>query len=83
MRKRIQQLSPVRVVTLAVMISLSFAGLSACQSKPGSSAATAATPSPKLDKPKLALQITVDQFRGDLPTRYADRLGEGGLRYLL
>lgn len=34
-------------------------------------------------KPKLILQITVDQFRGDLPTRYVDRLGEGGLRYLL
>jgi len=36
-----------------------------------------------LDKPRLVLQITVDQLRGDLPTRYADRLGEGGLRYLL
>jgi len=35
------------------------------------------------EKPRLVLQITVDQFRGDLPTRYADRLGEGGLRYLL
>jgi predicted AlkP superfamily pyrophosphatase or phosphodiesterase len=35
------------------------------------------------DKPKLILQITVDQFRGDLPTRYYDRLGEGGLKYLL
>jgi len=34
-------------------------------------------------KPKLILQITVDQFRGDLPTRYYDRLGEGGLKYLL
>ena len=34
-------------------------------------------------KPKLVLQITVDQFRGDLPTRFLDRLGEGGLRYLL
>lgn len=32
---------------------------------------------------KLVLQITVDQFRGDLPTRYYDRLGEGGLKYLL
>ena len=42
-----------------------------------------AEPSPTLDKPRLVLQITVDQFRGDLPTRYADRLGEGGLRYLL
>lgn len=35
------------------------------------------------DAPKLVLQITVDQFRGDLPTRYYDRLGKGGLRWLL
>jgi len=34
------------------------------------------------DKPRLILQITVDQLRGDLPTRYYDRLGEGGFRYL-
>ena len=34
------------------------------------------------DKPKLILQITVDQLRGDLPTRYYDRLGSGGFRYL-
>jgi hypothetical protein len=34
------------------------------------------------DKPKLILQITVDQLRGDLPTRFYDRLGEGGFRYL-
>lgn len=33
--------------------------------------------------PKLVLQITVDQLRGDLPTRYYDRLGDGGLKYLL
>jgi len=33
-------------------------------------------------KPKLILQITVDQLRGDLPRRYYDRLGEGGFRYL-
>ncbi len=32
--------------------------------------------------PKLVLQITVDQLRADLPTRYYDRLGEGGFRYL-
>jgi len=32
--------------------------------------------------PRLVLQITVDQLRGDLPTRYFDRLGQGGLRYL-
>ncbi len=34
------------------------------------------------NRPKLILQITVDQLRGDLPTRYYDRLGEGGFRYL-
>jgi len=34
------------------------------------------------EKPvRLVLQITVDQFRGDLPTRYFDRLGKGGLRH--
>ena len=35
------------------------------------------------DKPKLVLQITVDQMRGDFPMRYKDRLGEGGFRYLM
>jgi len=30
----------------------------------------------------LVLQITVDQLRGDLPTRYYDRFGKGGFRYL-
>ena len=33
-------------------------------------------------KPRLVLQVTVDQLRGDLPTRFYDRLGEGGFRYL-
>lgn len=42
-----------------------------------------ATPVFANEKPRLILQITVDQFRGDLPMRYYDRLGEGGLRYLL
>ena len=35
------------------------------------------------EAPRLVLQITVDQLRGDLPTRYYERLGEGGFRYLL
>ena len=34
-------------------------------------------------KPKLILQITVDQLRGDLPFRYRDRFVEGGFNYLL
>ena len=32
--------------------------------------------------PKLILQITVDQLRGDLPDRYMKNMGEGGFRYL-
>jgi predicted AlkP superfamily pyrophosphatase or phosphodiesterase len=34
-------------------------------------------------KPRLILQITVDQLRGDLPARFLDRMGEGGFRYFL
>ncbi len=33
--------------------------------------------------PKLILQITVDQLRGDQPARFLDQMGEGGFRYLL
>jgi hypothetical protein len=33
--------------------------------------------------PKLVLQITVDQLRGDLPAKYLDKMGDGGFRYLL
>jgi predicted AlkP superfamily pyrophosphatase or phosphodiesterase len=40
-------------------------------------------PSPTFEKPRLVLQITVDQMRGDFPMRYKDRLGEGGFRYLM
>lgn len=35
------------------------------------------------EKPKLILQITVDQLRGDLLFRYQDRFSEGGFNYLL
>ena len=34
------------------------------------------------EKPRLILQITVDQLRGDMPWRYYDRFGKGGFRYL-
>jgi hypothetical protein len=33
--------------------------------------------------PKLILQITVDQLRGDLPERFVKHMGDGGFRYLL
>ncbi len=32
--------------------------------------------------PKLILQITVDQLRGDLPEKYMKNMGDGGFRYL-
>jgi hypothetical protein len=34
-------------------------------------------------KPRLVLQITIDQMRGDFPMRYKDRLAQRGLRYLM
>jgi predicted AlkP superfamily pyrophosphatase or phosphodiesterase len=40
-------------------------------------------PASALERPRLILQVTVDQLRGDLPWRYYDRLGEGGFRFLL
>jgi arylsulfatase A-like enzyme len=33
--------------------------------------------------PRLILQITVDQLRGDLPGRFSERFSEGGFRYLM
>jgi hypothetical protein len=35
------------------------------------------------EKPKLILQITVDQLRGDLPNKFLKNMGEGGFRYLM
>ncbi len=35
------------------------------------------------EKPRLILQITVDQLRGDLHRRYLPNMGGGGFRYLL
>jgi len=35
------------------------------------------------EPPRLVLQITVDQLRGDLIDRYYGQLGEGGFRYLM
>lgn len=51
----------------------------------------AASPQPRaaskgsagLPRPKLVVQITIDQLRGDLPLRYQERFGAGGFRYLL
>ena len=37
---------------------------------------------PAFAQPRLVLQITVDQLRGDLPWRHMDQFGKGGFRYL-
>ena len=34
------------------------------------------------EKPKLILQITVDQLRGDMPAKFMKNMGNGGFRYL-
>jgi hypothetical protein len=88
-QKNRTKMKGVKLAVGSVLAFFVYAGLLAgCN---GQSEQAAAPPGPdkskldksKLNKPRLVLQITVDQFRGDLPTRYADRLGEGGLRYLL
>lgn len=45
--------------------------------------ATESLAAEKSAKPRLILQITVDQLRGDLPRRYLPKMGAGGFRYLL
>ena len=58
----------LRTITIVMTIlSLTFAG-------------SAAAAPPEI---RLVLQLTVDQLRGDLPLRYADRFGKGGFRFLL
>ena len=34
------------------------------------------------ERPKLIVQITVDQLRGDMPQRYLAKMGEDGFKYL-
>ena len=34
------------------------------------------------EKPRLVLQITLDQLRGDLPGRFLDRMGDAGFKFI-
>ncbi len=63
--------SRATIVTLLLLVTGCLAPAAVAFSEDG--------PSP----PRLVVQITVDQLRGDLPTRHRDRLGEGGLKWLL
>ena len=42
-----------------------------------------AAPQAEESAPRLVLQITIDQLRGDIPQRYYERFGEGGFRFLM
>ena len=64
----------VRIVRIALFAS--WLGIAGCAA-PGEP--QPAEPLP----PRLVLQITVDQLRADLVTRFADHFGDGGFRRLL
>ncbi len=72
----------MRIGIASTLSLLGAAALTACNAIPTPSLpprhATAST-----ERPRLVLQITVDQLRGDLPMRYRDRLPPGGFRRLL
>ncbi len=71
--------SPASNHRRALAIALALVSVLGCKS-PG----TAAPASDRATEPvRLVLQITVDGLRGDLLSRYGDRFGEGGFRYLL
>jgi predicted AlkP superfamily pyrophosphatase or phosphodiesterase len=65
----------------SIALLLTAVALCACDAIP-----TAPLPPHRVDlpsePPRLVLQITVDQLRGDLPMRYRDRLPPGGFRHL-
>lgn len=71
---RLKVVSAVRVLLLASAVSV-LSSACAMQIRPASTASTPA-------RPRLVLQITVDALRGDLTTRYAHQLGDGGFRRL-
>ena len=57
--------------------------LIACSALPAQAQKARTETTRSVSPPRLILQITVDQLRGDLPRRYLDRMGSGGFRYLL
>jgi predicted AlkP superfamily pyrophosphatase or phosphodiesterase len=44
---------------------------------------SAVVPNHAAETPRLIVQITVDQLRGDMITRFDDRFGDGGFNWLL
>ncbi len=69
----------MRVGIASTLLIVAAAAFAACEAIPTSTRRASAPDG----RPRLVLQITVDQLRGDLPMRYRDRLPPGGFRYLL
>ena len=63
---------------LSILLLAGLAGCDRGDNRPSASAEVGTR-----ERPRLILQITVDQLRGDLPLRYRGGFGEGGFRYLL
>ena len=74
--QRLSKRAGAVLCTITVLIGMT--GCAATQHKPVSTTTLRPTA-----PPRLVLLITVDQLRGDMPTRFLDRLGTGGFRYLL
>ncbi|MFT5728586.1 MAG: putative AlkP superfamily pyrophosphatase or phosphodiesterase [Desulforhopalus sp.] len=74
--------SSLRAITWTMGITL-IVGLTSTSALHSAIAANTEPLRHKKATPKLVLQITVDALRGDLTTRYYNRLGENGFRYLL
>jgi predicted AlkP superfamily pyrophosphatase or phosphodiesterase len=68
---------------VAAVLPLCFACRAPTAGGGGRSSAVAMAAPQALARPKLIVQITIDQLRGDLPFRYHDRFGAGGFRYLM
>ena len=64
-----------------LLLALLIASLSACSGT--NTRPTASAEVETRERPRLILQITVDQLRGDLPLRHLAQFGDGGFRYLL
>jgi hypothetical protein len=69
----------MKLFTKTILLSLTVASASLSTTI---AAIEAVTPPTSTSTPKLILQITVDQLRGDLPDKFMKNMGEGGFRYL-
>ena len=72
----------VFIPVLALLAVSVIAGCEKDSTSKTESATKSAASAPQEARPKLVLQIVVDQLRGDMPAMVLDRLEPGGFRYL-